>query len=135
MVEAPARQDFSNLSSMRQAIARRTTKSIEAPQAALYREIDLTELLAVRLNRGTSGVDGTDGKKVSLTALLIRNIVLALQEAPIRKEMDVIVIGVRRGDAALGFNPPPDLALRAGDVLIALGSPDNLERLSKLARG
>jgi voltage-gated potassium channel len=49
--------------------------------------------------------------------------------------MDVIVVGVRKSGDALIFNPPPDLAPDAGDVLIVLGSPDNLRRLERFAEG
>jgi voltage-gated potassium channel len=59
---------------------------------------------------------------------------VTLREAPIRKEMDVIVVGVRRGEEMI-FNPPPDHAPQAGDVLVVLGRPENLRRLEKLAAG
>jgi voltage-gated potassium channel len=58
-----------------------------------------------------------------------------LRDAPIRKEMDVIVVGVRRPDVGLIFNPPPDLAPSPGDVLIALGRRENLKQLALLASG
>jgi voltage-gated potassium channel len=58
-----------------------------------------------------------------------------LRDGPIRKEMDVIVVGVRKGGDDLIFNPPPDLAPDAGDVLVVLGSPDNLRRLERIAEG
>jgi len=61
------------LSPLRQAIARKTTRSIEAPQAALCREIDLTQLLELR----------AQGIPVSLTALLIARIAAALQKVPV----------------------------------------------------
>jgi voltage-gated potassium channel len=60
---------------------------------------------------------------------------VTLRDAPIRREMDVIVVGVRRADQELVFNPAPDLAPRAGDVLVALGRRDNLQRLARLAEG
>lgn len=56
-----------------------------------------------------------------------------LREAPIRKELDVMVVGVRRPDHGLLFNPPGDLAPQAGDVLVVLGREDNLRRLERLA--
>jgi len=58
-----------------------------------------------------------------------------LRDGPIRKEMDVIVVGVRKGGDDLIFNRPPDLAPDAGDVLVVLGSPDNLRRLERIAEG
>ncbi len=60
---------------------------------------------------------------------------VTLRDAPIRRELDVIVVGVRRRDDALVFNPPPDLAPEAGDVLVALGRRENLVRLARLAEG
>jgi voltage-gated potassium channel len=60
---------------------------------------------------------------------------VTLRDAPIRKEMDVIVVGVRRATEGLIFNPPPDLAPQAGDVLLALGRRENLRRLEQLAAG
>jgi uncharacterized protein with PhoU and TrkA domain len=42
---------------------------------------------------------------------------------------------VRKGGDDLIFNPPPDLAPDAGDVLVVLGSPDNLRRLERIAEG
>jgi voltage-gated potassium channel len=58
---------------------------------------------------------------------------VSLRDAPIRKEMDVIVVGVRRQQKGLIFNPPPDLAPQAGDVLVALGRLENLRRLERMA--
>ena len=58
-----------------------------------------------------------------------------LRDAPIRKDMDVIVVGVRRPQHGLIFNPPPDLAPQRGDVLVALGRLDNLRRLERMAKG
>lgn len=58
-----------------------------------------------------------------------------LRDAPIRKEMNVIVVGVRRSETGLIFNPPPDLAPQAGDVLIVLGRRENLQRMARLAAG
>jgi len=58
-----------------------------------------------------------------------------LRDAPIRREMDVIVVGVRGKNAAMQFNPPSDLAPEAGDTLVVLGHRDNVERLARLAEG
>lgn len=58
---------------------------------------------------------------------------VSLRDAPIRKEMDVIVVGVRRPQEGLIFNPPPDLAPQVGDVLVALGRLENLRRLESMA--
>jgi len=76
---ALARRIPSGLSPLRQAIARRTTKSIEAPQAALCREIDLTDFLARRV----AGHAASAGGNVSLTAWMVMHVVAALRAVPI----------------------------------------------------
>ncbi|MCP3981886.1 MAG: potassium channel protein [bacterium] len=60
---------------------------------------------------------------------------VTLRDAPIRQELDIIVVGVRRPEGELLFNPSPDLAPRAGDVLIVLGRTENLAELEKAAMG
>jgi voltage-gated potassium channel len=59
---------------------------------------------------------------------------VSLRDAPIRAEMDVIVVGIRRPTQGLIFNPPSDMAPQAGDVLVALGRIENLRKLEKLAQ-
>jgi voltage-gated potassium channel len=58
-----------------------------------------------------------------------------LRDAPIRREMNVIVVGVQRRGAELIFNPQPDFAPADGDVLVVLGRRENLQKLAKLAGG
>jgi voltage-gated potassium channel len=58
---------------------------------------------------------------------------VSLRDAPIRAEMDVIVVGIRRSTQGLIFNPPSDMAPQAGDVLVALGRLENLRQLEQLA--
>jgi voltage-gated potassium channel len=60
---------------------------------------------------------------------------VSLRDAPIRQEMDVIVVGIRRARQGLIFNPPSDMAPQAGDVLVALGRLENLRKLERLANG
>lgn len=58
----------------------------------------------------------------------------ALRDAPIRREMDVIVVGVRAHEGGMQFNPPPDLLLAGGDTLVVLGHRENLRRLARLTQ-
>ncbi len=60
---------------------------------------------------------------------------VTLRDAPIRREMDIIVVGIQRADHEMLFNPSPDVAPSAGDVLVALGRRENLQRLARLAEG
>jgi voltage-gated potassium channel len=54
-----------------------------------------------------------------------------LEALSVRQATGASVLAVLR-DAAPIPNPPPDLTLRAGDRLLALGTSDQLERLEKL---
>jgi voltage-gated potassium channel len=60
---------------------------------------------------------------------------VTLRDAPLRAEMGLMVIGVRRPGQQLIFNPPHDLAPQAGDVLVVLGPTEKLRRLEQIAAG
>jgi voltage-gated potassium channel len=47
----------------------------------------------------------------------------------VRRSLGVIVIGVRHADGKMDFNPPADQAFQPGDVLIGIGSSDQLDKL------
>ena len=57
-----------------------------------------------------------------------------IKDTGIRRELGIIVVAVKRGPAPMIFNPEPEMALAAGDILITLGHRDQLERLEQLAR-
>lgn len=44
----------------------------------------------------------------------------------------VIVLAIRKQGAETTFNPPPEFAISAGDVLIVMGERANLQRLEKI---
>jgi len=56
---------------------------------------------------------------------------LTLVDASIRQEMDIIIIGIKQQDGKMLFNPSSQTKIRAGDVLIAMGRYNDLERLRK----
>ena len=56
-----------------------------------------------------------------------------LRETPIRSELGVIVVAVRRADGTLLTNPPGELTLEPGDVLVSLGQHEQLVALKQLA--
>jgi len=58
-----------------------------------------------------------------------------LRETTIRGELGVIVVAVRREDGAMVTNPPPDLELHEGDVLVSLGQQAGLSGLHEMAGG
>ncbi len=52
----------------------------------------------------------------------------ALRDTNIRQEFNLIIIGVKKPDGSLVFNPGPEHVLEVGDELITLGSRDQLDR-------
>jgi voltage-gated potassium channel len=67
----------------------------------------------------------------SASALVGRTI----KESPIRSELGIIIVAVKKPGAKMAFNPSPDTALEAADVLITLGRREQLDRLSTMAGG
>jgi voltage-gated potassium channel len=57
-----------------------------------------------------------------------------LRSAHIRDRTGALVLAIRRPDGSFETNPPPDSAIRAGDVLISVGTDDQLDALAKFAR-
>jgi voltage-gated potassium channel len=58
-----------------------------------------------------------------------------LRSTPIRSELDVVIVSIRRQNREVLFNPPADAVIEAGDILVAIGRTDSLTRLNQLARG
>ena len=58
----------------------------------------------------------------------------ALRETPIRAELDIVIISIRRKDGEMVFNPAAQTIIEAGDILIAIGQVEALTRLNEMAR-
>ena len=56
----------------------------------------------------------------------------SLRDAPLLRELGVIVLAIRRANGEMIFNPPADCEMNAGDFLIALGPPGQLRRLESM---
>jgi voltage-gated potassium channel len=54
-----------------------------------------------------------------------------LDEAHLGKKYGVIVLAVQRTNGVMQFNPPADLRMQSGDVLIAMGERQKLKRLEQ----
>lgn len=57
----------------------------------------------------------------------------SLRSADLRERANVVVLALRRGDGTFVNNPAPDLVLEPGQVLIAVGSGVDLQRLEQTA--
>lgn len=56
----------------------------------------------------------------------------SLRDAAIRRRSGAMVLAVERAATGdLNFNPDPDLVLAAGDILVGVGGPGQLERLTE----
>ncbi len=58
-----------------------------------------------------------------------------LSETVIRSELNIVIVSIRRNSGELIFNPSGEAKIEGGDMLIAIGNAESLERLNALARG
>ncbi|MBF0308023.1 MAG: NAD-binding protein [Magnetococcales bacterium] len=58
-----------------------------------------------------------------------------LSESNLRRDFDIIVVGIVPADGELIFNPKADTLLNTGDCLICLGHQDDLDRLMSMLSG
>ena len=64
--------------------------------------------------------------RVTPKSFMVEN---TLEQAHLGKEYGVIVLAVQRVNGVMQFNPPADLRIESGDVLIAMGERTKLKRL------
>jgi voltage-gated potassium channel len=58
-----------------------------------------------------------------------------LKASPVRSELGIMVVAIKKPDGKMAFNPSPEALLEAGDLLIALGRREQLDRLAGIAAG
>jgi voltage-gated potassium channel len=56
-----------------------------------------------------------------------------LLDAGVRQRFGVVVVGIRRADGSMDFNPEPEMVMRAGDDLVVLGRATSLKALEAAA--
>jgi len=59
----------------------------------------------------------------------------SIKASPVRSELGIIIVAIKKPGAKMAFNPSPDTELEAGDVLITLGHRQQLDRLEEMAGG
>jgi voltage-gated potassium channel len=57
-----------------------------------------------------------------------------LREADLRKRAGVLILALRRVDGTFNTNPDPDIVIEPHQVLIAVGTGTDFDRLDKIAR-
>lgn len=58
-----------------------------------------------------------------------------LSETVTRSELNIVIVSIRRSDGKVLFNPSGEARIEGGDMLIAIGHPESLVKLTALARG
>jgi voltage-gated potassium channel len=61
-----------------------------------------------------------------------RLIDVALQDSGIRQDLDLIIVAVRKPEGEMLFNPSSQTKLQGGDMVVAIGEKQNLERFEKM---
>ena len=59
----------------------------------------------------------------------------SLVDAELRQRYGVVVVGIRRANGRMDFNPEPDTSMHAGDDLVVLGRATSLRELEAAASG
>ncbi|MGA1053301.1 MAG: potassium channel family protein, partial [Ilumatobacteraceae bacterium] len=59
---------------------------------------------------------------------------VSVRDADLRQRAGVLVLAIRRSDGTFMVNPDPDTVLSAGQVVIAVGTDDDLSRFEAVAR-
>jgi voltage-gated potassium channel len=59
----------------------------------------------------------------------------SIREAHVRDRTGALVLALRDEDGSFKTNPPPEAVIRAGQVMIAIGTPGDLQKLEHLVTG
>lgn len=59
---------------------------------------------------------------------------VSVKDSELRQKLDLMIVAIKRKSGPLVHNPPPDAVIEAGDILIALGHRQQLDRLEMMAR-
>lgn len=57
-----------------------------------------------------------------------------LQDSRLRKDLGIIIVAIKKTSGRMHFNPAPETTLEVGDILIAMGDRQQLDRLDVLAQ-
>ncbi len=58
-----------------------------------------------------------------------------IEQSGIGRDLGIIIIGIKRTDGRMKFNPTSQTLIKEGDILIVLGQEDSLSSLEKIAKG
>lgn len=55
-----------------------------------------------------------------------------VKDSGIRPRFDILIVGIKKSSGEMVFNPGPETIINDGDLLVALGKPENLQKLQKV---
>lgn len=58
----------------------------------------------------------------------------SIAQSKIREKTGVLILGIKRSNGQMEFNPKPDTVIKEGDILIVVGEPEKISELEKLAK-
>jgi len=77
-----------------------------------------------------------EGGKIQMEEMLVhpssRLIDVALQDSDIRKDLNLIIVAVRKPEGDMLFNPSSQTKLLGGDTVVVIGEKENLKELEHL---
>lgn len=56
-----------------------------------------------------------------------------LKDSGIRSDLKIIIVAIKKSTGKMQFNPSPETCMEAGDILVAIGHKEHLEKLDALA--
>jgi voltage-gated potassium channel len=59
----------------------------------------------------------------------------SIRDAHVRDRTGALVLALRDADGSFATNPPPETVIKAGQVMIAIGTPGDLQKLEHLVTG
>lgn len=59
----------------------------------------------------------------------------SLLTSGIRRDWGIIIVGIKKGDGKMTFNPASETTINAGDILITLGERPSIAKLEQIAAG
>ena len=57
-----------------------------------------------------------------------------LKDSIVRSQLNIIIVAIKKKDGTMVFNPSSETKISTHDILISLGSRENLQKLDEIGR-
>ena len=103
-------------------------------------ELSVGKIIQILINPGISdfleGIVKNEELEINLEEIKINQgsdlVGKKLIDSPTRKELDIIIVAIRREDDSFIYNPKSDTIFKENDILFAIGKAGSLRKFSKL---